>query len=64
MTRQERRDAELDYVKKFAQQWSSALNREVFLAEHPRYAELVQRKFNNTLYIDHKFDTGSSSSNP
>ena len=45
ITKQERRDAELDYVKKYAAKWRADKN--VFLLEHPRYTDLVKRKLQN-----------------
>lgn len=40
--RQERRDAELDYVKKFSAQWVKSENDIVFMQDHPRFPSLIQ----------------------
>ena len=57
-SRQERKGAEIDYLKKFGKQWLElagsegssltpdqlASNKNAFLVEHPRFTELVQSK--------------------
>jgi hypothetical protein len=42
INRQEKRDAELDYVKKFSAKWNAEGTEIRFAVEHPRYLELVK----------------------
>ncbi|ODN00842.1 Tubulin-specific chaperone E [Orchesella cincta] len=41
--RQERRDSELDYVKRFSDQWHAEKDSFRFAAENPRYMELIEK---------------------
>jgi hypothetical protein len=44
INRQERRDAEIDYIKHFGGKWRSEGTELRFAVENPRYVELIQSK--------------------
>jgi len=43
INRQERRDAELDYIKKFCSKWTVEGTNVQFAVDHPRYLELIKK---------------------